>query len=478
MKLPGKLLPLLLLIPYLGCMLWILTQMEYSLAWVMLILPVGIFGGYLMVTNFRNFLYLMVFLTPLSVNLEDIGAGVGLSLPMEIMLAVSAILAIALFLWDGLPPRELLRHPVTIIILVQFLWIITTSTTSTATSVSAKFTVARLTYLIVFYLLFSRLFFFQNNIRRFIWTYSLGLLPVMIYSVFRLGQIGFGRKYSPDMAEPFFDDHTVFGACLAMLIPIYLIWSWNRKKQLVNLQFKKLFGPILVLSIATLILSFSRAAWLSLIVAGVFYLLLRLKVSFKMVLAGFLALLAVGFILRGPLVDQMRKNDNVSGDDILKTAKSVTNVSSDESNAERVNRWSCAVRMAEDKPWFGFGPGTYERNYPRYQIRSEMTRISSMDGDRGDAHSEYLTALSEQGFIGLFIWLTLIFSLIWAGMRAYYRAPDEISRKLVLGLFLGLITYFTHGLVNSFLDIEKAATLFWGMSAAIVCLDCKHKVIS
>ena len=472
-----KLLPLLLLIPYLGSMLWVLTQLDYSLAWAMFILPIGILGGYLMVSNFRNFLYLMVFLTPLSVSLVNIGGGFGISLPMEIMLAMSAILALALFLWDGLPPTHFFKHPVTLIILVQFTWIIITSLTSSYPSISLKFTIARLTYLVVFYLLFSKLFFFQGNIRQFIWTYSLGLLPVMIYSIFRLSQIGFGRKFSPEMAEPFFDDHTVFGACLALLLPMLLIWSWNREIHLGKVRFKQLFYPILFLAITCIITSFSRAAWLSLIVAGILYLLLRLKITFPFVLSGFIFLITIGFMLRDPLVEQMRKNDNVSGDDILMTAKSVTNVSSDESNAERVNRWSCAIRMSQDKPWLGFGPGTYEQNYPPYQIRSEMTRISSMDGDRGDAHSEYLTALSEQGFTGLLIWLCLVFGLIWAGMRAYYNAKDQPSKKLALGLLLGLTTYFVHGMVNSFLDIEKAATLFWAMAAAIVSIDCKHKVI-
>ncbi len=478
MKLSGILLPLLLLVPYLSYMIWVLTEMEYSLAWVGFIFPAGVLSGYLLIYNFQNFLYLLVFLTPLSVSIVDIGSGVGLSLPMEIMLGISAILAIALFLWDGLSHKEFLRHPVTIFILIQFLWIVVTTLTSTATAISTKFSVARLTYLTVFYLLFSQLFFAQNNIRRFIWAYSLGLFPVMIYSIFRLGRIGFGRRFSPVMAEPFFDDHTVLGACLAMLIPLFLIWSRNRETQPPDLQSKILFWPILLLAVTNLILSFSRAAWLSLFAAGAFYLLLQLKVSFRLVLTGFLILLSITFFLRGPLVEQMRKNDNVGSDNILEMAKSVTNVSSDESNTERVNRWSCAVRMAQDRPWFGFGPGSYEQNYPRYQLRSEMTRISSMDGDKGDAHSEYLTVLSEQGFLGILIWLSLVFSLIWTGMRAYYRSQDDFSRKMALGLLLGLITYFVHGFVNSFLDIEKAATLFWGMSAALVCLDCRNQVIS
>ncbi len=474
---PPKWVPFLLLVPYLGILFYLISNLDYQLAWGLVLFPVAAYGSFLLVSNFRNYLFFMVFVTPLSISLVNIGGGIGLSLPMEPLLAFAAVLGLAYLLWDGLPPMVILRHPVTLIILIQFLWILVTTATSTYTTISAKFTIARMTYLVVFYLLFAKLFMDRDNIRKFIWIYGLGLIPVMVYSIFRLGRIGFGRKFSPDMAEPFFDDHTVLGACLAMLIPVLFVWIWNRKGQLTQLRFPKLIWPMLGLALVCTAISYSRAAWLSLFLAGGFYLLLRLKIRFSMVVAIFLGLVLVGFVFQEPLIEQMRKNRNVSGEDILATAASVTNVSSDDSNAERLNRWSCAIRMARDKPFLGFGPGTYEKNYPAYQVQSEMTRISSMEGDRGDAHSEYLTALSEQGIPGLVIWLTLVFSIIWTGMRAHYRSPNSAYGRLALGILLGLFTYFLHTMVNSFLDIEKAASLFWGLSAAVVSLDCRDQVI-
>ena len=470
-------LPLLLMVPYLGMLLWTLWNMDYNLAWVTVILPLAAYGAYLSVSNFRGYLFLLVFMTPLSINLVNIGSGVGLSLPMEIMMGLAAILGVIYFLWDGLPSAKLLKHPVSILILIQLAWIIITSITSTYYSVSFKFTLARMAYLVVFYLLFGKLFLVDNNVRRFIWTYALGLVPIMIYSIFHLGQIGYGRRFSPEMAEPFFDDHTVFGACMAMLIPVLFVWIWNQKVHLEGLRFPKLIWGVLGLALICTAISFSRAAWFSLIGTGIFYLLIRIKISFRAVIAIFASLVILGFVFQAPIVEQMQKNRNVSGEDILATAASVTNVSSDESNAERLNRWSCAVRMGQDKPFFGFGPGTYERNYPDYQILSEMTRISSKTGDRGDAHSEYLTAFSEQGIPGLLIWIGLVFSLIWTGLRTHYRDPDSPEGRLALGILLGLFTYFIHGMVNSFLDIEKAASLFWGLSAALVSLDCRQRVI-
>lgn len=469
-----KLAPLLLLIPYVAGMLFLLTKMDLGPAQLLFILPAALGALLLLTSRFKSFLFLTVFVTPMSINLVNIGSGVGFSFPVEVMLILSAIGAVTLFIWHGMPAKNVMRHPVTQIILLQFLWIIITSTTSSYSLISAKFALSRLTYMLVFFFLFARIFQEEGQVRRFIWTYGLGFIPIMIYAIIHLGQIGYARRFSPEMAEPFFGDHTIFGAVVAMLLPMIIIWMFRRNIHLKGVKYNWLVWVMGGLAIFGLFISFSRAAWLSLILSAGLYLLLRVKVTFPMVVGIFCLLVSMVWIFQDPLLDKMRSNKNVSGEDFVEMAASVTSLQSDESNAERVNRWSCALRMGMDQPLTGFGPGTYESNYPPYQIKSEMTRISTMDGDRGDAHSEYLTAFSEQGFLGLGIWLLLVFALIRSGMRAFYTHTDPVLKSLSLGLLLGLFTYFIHGAVNSFLDIDKAAVLFWGMSAAIVVLDSKR----
>src|SRR5262249_38719746 len=114
---------------------------------------------------------------------------------------------------------------------------------------------------------------------------------------------------------------------------------------------------------------------------------------------------------------------------------SLTNITSDLSNAERVNRWKCAVRMFFDKPWLGFGPGTYQFQYFQYQKKEDMTPVSILEpikpgattyswspnngitlegtapayqGNGGTAHSEYFLALSETGIFSLIIFVGLL----------------------------------------------------------------------
>jgi len=149
----------------------------------------------------------------------------------------------------------------------------------------------------------------------------------------------------------------------------------------------------------------------------------------------------------------------------------MTNISSDASNLERINRWSCAIRMFEDKPVFGWGPGTYMFNYAAYQLTADRTIISTNSADGGNAHSEYLGPLAESGVLGMISMLVLITVVIYTAVHTYTRSNDKRIKTIVMSALLGLITYYMHGVMNNFLDTDKLSLPFWGFSAIIVALD-------
>lgn len=47
-------------------------------------------------------------------------------------------------------------------------------------------------------------------------------------------------------------------------------------------------------------------------------------------------------------------------------------------------------------------------------------------------------------------------------------------KSLVLAVLLGLVTYFVHGVLNNFLDTDKASVPFWGFIAILVVIDIYH----
>ncbi|MGB0271742.1 MAG: hypothetical protein ACPGAJ_07495, partial [Schleiferiaceae bacterium] len=52
---------------------------------------------------------------------------------------------------------------------------------------------------------------------------------------------------------------------------------------------------------------------------------------------------------------KFERNTQDSSDDLNEHVASVTNVSTDASNLERINRWNCAIRMYTERPFLGHG---------------------------------------------------------------------------------------------------------------------------
>ncbi|PIY02858.1 MAG: hypothetical protein COZ21_11985, partial [Bacteroidetes bacterium CG_4_10_14_3_um_filter_31_20] len=168
---------------------------------------------------------------------------------------------------------------------------------------------------------------------------------------------------------------------------------------------------------------------------------------------------------------KLEKNRQDTSSNFSEQLQSITNVSTDASNLERLNRWDCAVRMFKEKPVFGWGPGTYMFKYAPFQLSYERTIISTNSGDLGNAHSEYLGPLSESGILGTLTFLAVVIASIYYAMRVYRKTKDKNVKIIVLSVTIGLITYYTHGILNNFLDTDKLSALFWGYTAIIVALD-------
>ena len=167
----------------------------------------------------------------------------------------------------------------------------------------------------------------------------------------------------------------------------------------------------------------------------------------------------------------LQQNSEESSTDFKTHISSISNISSDASNLERINRWSCAIRMFEDKPIFGYGPGTYMFNYGPYQLKENRTIISTNAGDMGNAHSEYLGPLSESGVFGLLTFVLIVITVMYTAVHSYMRLTDKRLKSFVLTAIVSLVTYYVHGFLNNFLDTDKLSVPFWGFTALIVAID-------
>ena len=130
--------------------------------------------------------------------------------------------------------------------------------------------------------------------------------------------------------------------------------------------------------------------------------------------------------------------------------------------------------MFEERPIFGWGPGTYAFEYAPFQHSSERTVISTNFGNKGNAHSEYLGALAEMGIVGIIAFLSMLFFVFYKASMLYIKLDDRELKTLLLSVILALVSYFIHGVLNNYLDTDKASVPVWTCFAIIIAIEIYH----
>ena len=237
---------------------WIVSQ----IGWLVLLVL------YFLFFEKVSFQQLMVFLIPISLPIT-FDSGFTMSLPSELLVAL-------LFLYLGLTgyffrvDTRILKHPLTLLLLADLAWMLLCSVYSAIPEVSLKRTAIRTVYIGVYFFLFAETFLKEEKKPlRFYLLYAVAMLYPILHSEIFHAQFGFSVAASNAMTKPFYNDHTIYGAALAMIM-IPLGWMQLQSK---GSRWLALLLLNLVL-LAAMILSFSRASWLSLILAGLFWLLI------------------------------------------------------------------------------------------------------------------------------------------------------------------------------------------------------------
>jgi O-antigen ligase len=209
-------------------------------------------------------------------------------------------------------------------------------------------------------------------------------------------------------------------------------------------------------------------------VAAAFTFVFMLRIRMRWLLIFSMIGAVIGYLFWINIYIELKDNTKASGTDFKKHVESMTNISTDASNTERLNRWHSAWRMFKERPVLGWGPGTYMFQYAPFQLSSEMTVISTNMGTLGNSHSEYLGPMAEEGVLGILSTVALFFVCIQQAMKLIYKSKDRFVKYTALGVILGLITYFTHGLVNDYIDVDKAAVPVWAFMGILVALKVYH----
>jgi putative inorganic carbon (HCO3(-)) transporter len=436
------------------------------------LLPVAALIVYFYFVSLDKILLLITLLTPLAINIRDYDMSIGISLPTEPLMFGVLIFFVFRIIYKSPFETKVFKHPVSIAIIINLCWMLITSITSEIPLVSFKYLLSRLWFVVPFYFFGILLFKEYKNIKTFSWMYLISLLAVIVFTTYKHSTFGFDKDIGHYVMQPFYNDHTAYGAALAMFVPVIVGFILNREYTTAG---KLISFTVFAIIMVALIFSRSRAAWISVAGALGIYLLIRFRIKFWFVFSVLVVLIVAFFSFQTEIFNKLSKNKQDSSADLAEHVQSISNITSDASNLERINRWKSAFKMFDERPFWGWGPGTYQFVYAPFQNSQDLTIISTNAGDMGNAHSEYIGPLAESGVIGLITVLGIVIAIFYTAIKNNNLIKSKKAKYLNMIFMLGLATYFMHGLLNNFLDSDKLSVPVWGFAAIIVAIDLYHK---
>ena len=455
---------------YVGINIFCFTQEIY---WATL-LPILFIAIWVLFYQTDKIILLLSFLTPLSVKYTFENFGISVSLPTEpIMVTLLGLFILKLILQSHLD-QSFLRHPLTIAILINLTWMLVSACFSSMFIVSIKAFVARLWFVVIFYILTYIIFKKKNNIKWFIWLMIASISLVILYSLRRHYINDWWQLYANYAPKPYFAGHGDYAAVISLFIPFLIAFFVKPSIFGLNRFFRNIAFLTTLLYLIGTVFSFTRAAWLGLVGSVVLTVIFYFRISFKTVLLTGVICLGLFIAFQTQIVMILEANKEVSASDFEQHVESISNISTDASNTERINRWMSALRMFQERPIFGWGPGTYMFQYAPFQLSHEKTIISTNAGNLGNAHSEYIGPLAEMGIIGGVSVLAIVLISLQTAFRLVYRGLTPFIKITALATILGLFTYYIHGTINNYLDTDKAAVPVFAFLSILTCLDLYH----
>ncbi len=353
-------------------------------------------------------------------------------------------------------------------LLVLLYWGISTAATAFSPVKAAAF--EGWTKLTLYLLLFALMARLLRSPRIRSWVITVYLHIALIVSGYGLRQYFKGAEALATWTDPesplakttrvysYLGNPNLLGAYLlpAVILSIAAVFVWR------GWMPKALAVTMVIVNTSCLILTLSRGAWIGMVVA--IFLMAVLVAhwwsiylpafwrtwAIPVLLASLVALLVMAVMLVEPL--RLRVSSIFAG-------------RGDSSNNFRVNVWIGVLRMIQDRPILGIGPGNdaFNKIYPLpgYQVSPKFSALS--------AYSIGLEILVETGVIGLsaFIWLLVVtLNHGWKQVQRL-RQLREVHGYWLMAAIATMCGMLAHGLFDTVWYRPQISTLWWFAIALI-----------
>ena len=272
------------------------------------------------------------------------------------------------------------------------------------------------------------------------------LVTVFFISIYGIFQYLFGDPISFSVGKTVLSrvksllgDPNALGAFLILSVPLILVEFRRFYPKLTSF----FIGSCLFLAMIALFLSFSRSAWLGFLfglfplIYQTFIHLLKKKVykqDYKFAILVFVIII-LGFftskICTG-FQPQYYKDYNIDS-----RVSSITQGN----DSGRALIWSSAWKSFKEAPLLGYGIGSFQVNFHRFQ-NIKALKFWGPERDLRQVHNETLHYLTTQGIVGLFSYVGLLLALlIGANFIGLFREEISFEKAALWSAILGYLCY-------------------------------------
>ncbi len=436
-------------------------------------LPFGLLLVYLTIVDFRKVFYLLIFFIPLSTHLE-IPGGLALDLPTEPLMVGLMLIYLAHSVRHA-HRRDIafLNHPITLLLLLHFVWTFVATITSSHPMVSFKFFLAKAWYISVFYFLAHRYLKTEKDIKTIFWLFFIALSITIFSVLIRHASYGFSFVDVARSLKPFYSNHVIYASTIALFFPF--TWFARKWYPARSLQWWCIVGGIVLFFIA-IQLSYRRAAIMVIYLLIPIYFMIRFKLTrIAMMGAAIGALLLVTHLVTdGTYMEYAPNFEKTVSHQDFDSLVEATAKGEDISTMERLYRWVAAGHMIDDKPLLGFGPGSFYFSYRPYTVTSFETYVSD-NPEQSGIHNYFMMVLVEQGIFGFLIFLLFTAVILTKGEAIYHQTKDENLKRLVMMALLSLIAINILLVINDMIETDKIGGFYFLNIAFLVNMDIRNK---
>lgn len=451
--------------------LFVLTSLAAAVwleQWFLAFLPLIPLGVFITVVDFQKIYLFLWAAVPISTEIT-LPNGLGTDLPVEpLIIGLMGIYFLLLISRPDTIPAHFIKNPITVLLLAHLGWNIFTTIFAIDLTISTKFLLAKIWYISTFYFFTAYVLRsskdFEQIMHWFFIPFLLAVLKVMAHHAL----LDFGFKEINTATSPFFRNHVNYAAIIALSMPlIFFMKNWyprfSQRWFLVRMGIALLF--------IALIFAYTRAAYVALFLAIGAYFVIKIRMVKWVLIAATVSLTAVFSYLyqSNKFMDYAPTERTIAHTD-LNDIVAATYKLEDVSTMERYYRWIAGVRMADKDIYTGFGGGSFYHNYKFYTLNRFQTYVSD-NPEQSGVHNYYLMLLSEQGALGMLIFVLLNFATLLWGERVYHSLPTQQLKDIAMACSLSTVVILAFLLMNDMIETDKVGSFFFFNMAVLAVIN-------